>query len=189
MLYRAYGKRLLDLLCAMGALVLLSPLLLLVAALIKMVDPGPIIFRQQRIGRDGVPFIFYKFRSMPVNTDELPSDQLHTVPLSWIGRLIRRTNIDELPQLINILKGDMSVVGPRPALPGQTLLLSLRRDSGALSCRPGLTGLAQISAYSGMSATEKARYDKQYQNRLSLLSDMCIILKTVNYLRKPPPVY
>ena len=115
-MYRRWGKRFVDLLLATCAFIALLPLLALIAILIKSFDPGPIIFRQQRVGRAGAPFTFFKFRSMPVNTGDLPSHQVGQIKLSWVGQLIRRTNIDELPQLFNILRGDMSVVGPRPPI-------------------------------------------------------------------------
>ena len=111
-MYGVWGKRLFDLIAAISALAALFPLLALIAILIKVFDPGPVIFRQQRVGRAGEPFTFFKFRSMPVNTGDMPSDQVGKIKLSWVGKLIRRTNIDELPQLFNILRGDMSIVGP-----------------------------------------------------------------------------
>jgi O-antigen biosynthesis protein WbqP len=126
---------------------------------------------------------------MPVNTRDVPSDQLRGVNFTWIGKLIRRTNLDELPQLINIIKGDMSVVGPRPPLASQHELIELRRENGALSCRPGLTGLAQISSFDGMSVGEKAHFDGEYAHKISIIKDLSIIFRTFAYLRKSPPVY
>ncbi len=165
------------------------PLLLIISLFIKVFDPGPFIFRQKRVGRNGVIFDFYKFRSMPVNTGDIPSDQLENIELTWVGRFIRRTNIDELPQLFNILKGDMSIVGPRPPIMTQYELIELRRAGGALLCRPGLTGLAQVSSFDGMNIHQKARFDVQYAQSISLFSDVWIIIKTFGYLLKPPPVY
>ena len=188
-MYPELGKRLFDLVCASIAVVLLSPLLIIVAISIKLTDPGPILFSHNRIGRDGKPFRFYKFRSMPVGTPKVPSDSLGEVQISPFGRFMRRTNIDELPQLINILKGDMSVVGPRPPLPDQEELIARRRQNGALALRPGLTGLAQIRAYDGMSVSEKAAFDAEYARSIGLARDIAIILRTMFYLFKPPPVY
>ena len=158
-MYKKYGKRLLDLCIVAGAVVTLIPVIIIVYFLIKVFDPGPVIFRQQRVGLNGKLFNFYKFRSMPVNTGDIPSDQLGNIKLSWVGRVIRRTNIDELPQLFNVIKGDMSIVGPRPALPTQVELINLRSGNGATKCRPGLTGLAQVSSFDGMSAAHKAGLD------------------------------
>ncbi|CAB0151223.1 UDP-glucose:undecaprenyl-phosphate glucose-1-phosphate transferase [Pseudidiomarina piscicola] len=187
--YQRHGKRFLDLLIVVCATLALSPFLIAIALFIKVFDSGPIIFKQKRIGRHGELFDFYKFRSMPVNTGDLPSDRVGEVQLTWIGKLIRRTNIDELPQLINVLKGDMSIVGPRPPIPAQTELAELRRKSGALECRPGLTGLAQVSSFDGMSVSEKASFDEQYSESVTLWRDASIILRTFVYLLKPPPVY
>ena len=133
--------------------------------------------------------LFYKFRSMPVNTGDMPSDKIGSVNISWIGRLIRRTNLDELPQLINILKGDMSIVGPRPSISTQKELIELRKSNGSLALKPGLTGLAQIKSYDGMSVEKKAAYDGDYFIKLSFYTDIKIILSTFIYLIKPPPVY
>ncbi len=188
-MYLLFGKRFFDLLVSLFAMIILSPLLLITALLIKMFDPGPFIFRQKRVGRNGVIFDFYKFRSMPVNTGDIPSDEFGNIELTWVGRFIRRTNIDELPQLFNILMGNMSIVGPRPPIVTQYELIELRRASGALLFRPGLTGLAQVSSFDGMTVHEKSRFDAQYVMSISLSLDFKIIVKTFCYLLKPPPVY
>ena len=188
-LYQNGGKRCIDFVGALGVLVVLAPALLLISALIIVTDPGPIIFVQRRVGRYGKVFHFFKFRSMPVGTKNLPSDQIGSVRLTWLGRLLRRTNLDELPQLVNILKGDMSFVGPRPSLPSQANLNKLRELHGALVCRPGLSGLAQVSSYDGMPIEAKASFDGEYAAAISLVRDVKIILRTFRYLTKPPPVY
>lgn len=188
-MYLLFGKRLFDICCAAFALMLLLPFLIFIAILIKAFDSGPVIFKQKRIGRDGVTFIFYKFRSMPVSTGDRPSSELGSVKIGPIGKFIRRTNTDELPQLLNILKGDMSIVGPRPPIPSQIELIEARRQNGALACRPGLTGLAQINSFNGMTAVEKAAFDGEYVSSISLIGDMKIIISTATYLLKPPPVY
>lgn len=188
-MYRVWGKRLFDLLAGISALIVLMPLLALIAVLIKAFDPGPVIFRQKRVGRAGEPFTFFKFRSMPVNTGDMPSDQVGQIKLSWVGQLIRRTNIDELPQLFNILRGDMSIVGPRPPIRSQIELVEARASNGANTCRPGLTGLAQISSFDGMSVHQKAELDGEYASNITFKGDILIIIKTLGYLLKPPPVY
>ena len=152
---------------AATALIVLSPFLLLAALCIYVEDRGPIFFRQRRIGRGGEQFEFLKFRSMPVNTDEVASADADKLAVTRTGKFIRRTNIDELPQLINILKGEMSLVGPRPAIPAQESLCLMRRDNGASDCPPGLTGLAQVNAYDGMPETEKAQWDGEYAAEVS----------------------
>jgi O-antigen biosynthesis protein WbqP len=188
-MYRNGLKRAIDVVAAAAVLLALSPLILLLGLAIKIWDPGPIIFRQRRVGADGRQFDFYKLRSMPVNTGDIPSHQIGEVRLSWIGRLIRRTNLDELPQLWNVLRGDMSLIGPRPCIPAQQDLIELRRGNGALACRPGLTGLAQVNSYDGMSVEAKAAYDGDYAQSLSFGRDAAIVLRTFGYLLKPPPKY
>jgi O-antigen biosynthesis protein WbqP len=187
--YARWGKRFLDVAGATFVLLALSPLLLLVTLMIKIFDPGPIIFQQTRVGRQGLHFLFFKFRSMPVGTRNLPSDQLGEVQLTWIGRFLRRSNVDELPQLFNVLRGDMSLIGPRPPIPTQVQLIESRRSNGALALRPGLTGLAQVSSYSGMTVEKKAFYDGQYARQITLIADVRIVFRTLAYLSKPPPVY
>lgn len=188
-LYSTFGKRLFDIVLVLVTAIALLPLLILVALLIKLFDPGPIIFCQKRVGLKGKNFDFYKFRSMPVNTGDIPSDQLGSIRMTCVGKLIRRTNIDELPQLFNILKGDMSVVGPRPPLINQKELIEHRHKNRAILCRPGLTGLAQISSFNGMSLCEKADLDGEYAMSISFKNDLLIIIKTFGYLLRPPPVY
>lgn len=188
-MYLNFGKRLFDILTSIFSLLLLSPLLIAISLLIRLLDPGPVLFSHQRVGRNGLLFCFYKFRSMPLDTPQVPSDRLGDVRLSPIGKFIRRTSLDELPQLINILKGDMSFVGPRPPLPDQIDLIRLRQKNGSFSLRPGLTGLAQIRSFSGMDYRLKASYDATYAHTISFLLDLDIILQTFLYLVKRPPVY
>jgi len=187
--YRRFGKRAVDVVGASAALVLLAPLLAATAVLIKLEDRGPVLFRQTRVGRGGDPFPFLKFRSMAIGTPNLASADARGLRVTRVGRWIRRTNIDELPQLVNVLRGEMSLVGPRPALPSQTALVELRSRGGALDCLPGLTGLAQVSAYDGMPETEKAAFDGEYARTVSLRRDAGIVLRTFRYLTQPPPVY
>lgn len=188
-IYRRYAKRLLDMVVAGGSLLVFSPVMLLTALAILLDDGAPVIFRQKRVGRGGRLFEICKFRSMPVNTGDVPSAQAAAVTPTRVGRVLRRTNIDELPQLINILKGEMSIVGPRPALPTQKDLLALRAQHGATDCKPGLTGLAQVNAYDGMPEPEKARCDGAYASQIAFVRDLKIILKTFTYLARRPPVY
>lgn len=188
-LYLKFGKRLFDVTFSLISLIILSPLMISTILLIKVFDHGPVIFKQERTGLNGIVFNMYKFRSMPLKTKELSSDQISNLNLTWIGRFIRRTNIDELPQLVNIIKGDMSIVGPRPALFSQNDLIEIRKKKGVLSFKPGLTGLAQISSYHGMSVNTKVDYDTEYINSISFTTDVSIILKTFFYLLKPPPIY
>lgn len=188
-MYRAFFKRAIDIFCSLLVIILLSPLLVLIALIIKIQDGGPAIFKHKRVGRNGNLFDFYKFRSMPVNTPNVQSSETSRLKITPFGKFIRRTNIDELPQLINILKGDMSLVGPRPPIPSQTDLVEWRRENGALNCRPGLTGLAQVNSYDFMSVKEKAEWDGIYSQKISFTKDAAIVLKTLLYLTKKPPTY
>lgn len=182
-------KRTFDILLACALLLLLSPLYLLIGAVIRLQDGGPALFRQRRVGRGGREFLFYKFRSMPVSTPNVESRETGKLRITPFGRFIRRTNLDELPQFFNVLKGDMSFIGPRPPIPSQEELVGLRRGNGSLALRPGLTGWAQVNAYDGMPTAEKARYDGEYARRLSVGMDLLILLRTVGYFMKKPPTY
>lgn len=188
-MYASYLKRWFDIFFAFGAIILLVPLLLILGFLIKIVDRGPILFVSMRVGKDAKPFLFYKFRSMPVNTALVTSDKLSEIKLTWVGSFLRRTNLDELPQLWNILIGDMSLVGPRPSLLTQFDLIEKRRSIGVLNCRPGLTGLAQVNSFDGMSIDKKLQLDALYSNNISAWNDLKIFLKTFQYLFRPPPIY
>jgi lipopolysaccharide/colanic/teichoic acid biosynthesis glycosyltransferase len=188
-MYHRFGKRLLDLLLSILAILILSPLLMVSAIAIRLEDGGPALFRQERVGKYQKPFTLFKFRSMPVNTGDIPSAEAEKVRITRIGSFIRRTNIDELPQLFNIFLGDMSIVGPRPALARQETLCQLRAEKGVFTCKPGLTGLAQVNAYDNMPDAEKASWDGQYCGHVTLWRDVGIILRTFGYLLKPPPAY
>jgi O-antigen biosynthesis protein WbqP len=178
-----------DVLLSGAALVVLSPIMAVTALLIRMEDRGPAIFRQQRVGQGGRPFQVMKFRSMPVNTPNVPSASAKALTVTRVGKIIRRTNIDELPQLITIFRGDMSIVGPRPALFTQESLLEMRKANGALDAKPGLTGLAQVHSYDNMPEEEKARWDGEYARNISFLGDLSIIFRTFGYLARRPPSY
>jgi O-antigen biosynthesis protein WbqP len=188
-MYRSFLKRFLDIVLALLALIVLAPVMLVFALWIYLEDRGAIFFTQERIGKKGHMFSFLKFRSMPENTGHIESARAKTLPVTRVGKIIRRTNIDELPQLFNILRGDMSIVGPRPALPSQEKLLTLRHKVGADEIAPGLTGLAQINAYDGMPENEKARWDGEYAANLSFINDLKIVARTFVYLTRKPPVY
>jgi len=188
-MYALIGKRLVDLAGSAVGLIVLSPLWLLTSVLIWLEDRGPVLYRQPRLGRHGTMFTVLKFRSMPVNARSVASIDATALPVTRVGRVIRRTNIDELPQLLNVLRGDMSLVGPRPALPSQHGLIAARKLTRAADVRPGLTGLAQLRAFDGMSEADKAGHDGEYAERITLLGDVGILVRTINYLRKPPPTY
>jgi O-antigen biosynthesis protein WbqP len=188
-IYRIYGKRVFDILVALSALIALSPVMAVIAVAVFLEDRGPIIFHQLRIGKNGKSFDFLKFRSMPVGTANVASAQGTQLRVTRVGRIIRRFSLDELPQLINVLRGEMSIVGPRPPIPTQQTLIQRRAELRALDVRPGLTGLAQIRSYDGMPEAEKVEYDGEYVRTLSLRGDLSIVRATIGYLMKPPPAY
>lgn len=177
-MYRKYIKRILDFTLSLIALIVLSPILLITAILVKIKLGSPIIFKQQRPGKNEKIFTLYKFRTMTDKKDEegnlLPDEQR----LTKFGKILRSTSIDELPELINILKGDMAIVGPRPLL---VEYLSLYNDEQKHrhDVRPGLTGLAQVSGRNSISWEEKFDEDLKYINKVNLVSDFKIILKTI----------
>ncbi len=174
-------KRLLDIVLSFIAIIVLSWLLLILAIGVKISSKGPILFRQKRIGIHKTYFYIYKFRSMRVDTPkDLPTHMLAN-PKSFItpiGQFLRMTSLDELPQLFNILKGDMSIVGPRPALWNQDDLVEERDKYGANDIRPGLTGWAQINGRDEIEIPLKAKLDGEYTNREGFLFDMKIIFLT-----------
>jgi O-antigen biosynthesis protein WbqP len=126
---------------------------------------------------------------MPIGTKNIPSDKIKNIKVSLLGRFLRRTNFDELPQLINILQNKMSIVGPRPSTLEQKELINLRKKNGALKLKPGLTGYAQVFSFDGMSTKQKAKLDGVYAKKLSFKEDLKIVLRTFIYLMKKPPTY
>lgn len=175
-------KRTLDFLAALLGLVLLSPALLVVALAVALTSPGPILFTQRRIGMGRREFSMYKFRTMQQDAPRDTPTHMLKDPKAYItpaGRFLRKTSLDELPQLYNILRGDMSFVGPRPALWNQADLIAAREAGGANDIRPGLTGLAQVRGRDELLIDIKAAYDCQYRRDLSLRTDLRICLDTV----------
>ena len=151
------SKRTMDIVSSLVGLILLSPLFLLVAILIKLDSKGPIIFKQIRIGKNSKPFYIYKFRSMKIDAPNLSTEEFINASdfTTKVGKFIRKTSIDELPQLVNILKGDMSIVGPRPVIEREVRLLELRKECNVDSILPGITGLAQINGRDNIDDYEK----------------------------------
>lgn len=175
-------KRVTDVVLSALALVALSPIMLLTAALIKIDSPGPIIFKQKRFGRHGEFFEIYKFRSMRCDTPDIPTDQMLKMPspVTRLGKIIRATSIDELPQLINVLRGDMTIVGPRPALHNQVSLNEKRQSAGVLRFSPGITGWAQVNGRDELADDEKVSFDKWYCDNWNYWLDWRIIALTVS---------
>lgn len=174
-MYRHVIKRLLDLILSLLGILLLSPLLLLIALILFIDDPGPIFFCQKRVGRNKKLFPILKFRTMKVSTPRDCPTHLLADPQRYItrvGRILRKTSLDELPQLFNIFIGQMSVIGPRPALWNQEDLIAERDKYGANDVRPGLTGYAQIRGRDELPIDVKARLDGDYVAKLSFLTDL-----------------
>lgn len=180
-MYQRFFKRALDIFLSLLGIAALALPMLAVALIIKLDSPGPVLFKQKRAGLHKRYFTILKFRSMPVSVpSELPTDQFDgEALLSGWQRFMRRSSIDELPQLFNILAGHMSVVGPRPALWNQEELLALRDRYGANGVRPGLTGWAQINGRDTLTDEGKARYDGEYVERLSFAFDCRCVFGTV----------
>ena len=175
------SKRTMDIVSSLVGLILLSPLFLLVAILIKLDSKGPIIFKQIRIGKNRKPFYIYKFRSMKIDAPNLSTEEFINASdfTTKVGKFIRKTSIDELPQLVNILKGDMSIVGPRPVIEREVRLLELRKECNVDSILPGITGLAQINGRDNIDDYEKVKYDFEYLSKRNLVLDIKIIINTV----------
>jgi exopolysaccharide biosynthesis polyprenyl glycosylphosphotransferase len=189
--YRRFVKRPLDVIACVAGLAVLSPVFLLLSLLIKLDSRGPVFFKQLRVGKDGGEFWFYKFRSMVENAEEMKNTLMHLNELegpvfkisddpriTGVGRFLRRTSLDELPQLINVLRGEMSLVGPRPPLPGEVENYeSWQRER--LSVCPGLTCLWQVSGRNHIGFTEWVRLDLEYIRRQSFALDVKILARTL----------
>jgi undecaprenyl phosphate N,N'-diacetylbacillosamine 1-phosphate transferase len=183
-------KRITDICISLPLIVLLLPVFAIIAIAIKLTSKGPVIFRQERTSRNGAPFIFYKFRSMKSGVEPFAqSPQSEKDPrLTKVGRFLREYSLDELPQLFNILKGDMSVVGPRPLYLSQMAKWN-ERQRKRLLVKPGLTGLAQISGRGEVTHEEKLELDVKYVETASLWLDLKIILVTIGHVFARKSIY
>jgi lipopolysaccharide/colanic/teichoic acid biosynthesis glycosyltransferase len=179
-LWARYGKRPFDIIVSLVLIIVLSPVLLLAALAVKLTSPGPLFFRQERTGKDGVPFSPPKFRTMRADhkhdiTEIVPLGHTAITPA---GRWLRRLKIDELPQLFCVLRGDMSLIGPRPTIPEQTRAYDDYQWRRQL-VRPGVTGLAQVNSAANRSWEERIHYDVYYVAHHNVLMDMAILAKTL----------
>ena len=177
-MYKKYIKRIVDILCALAAIIVFSWLYIIVAILVRVKLGSPVLFKQKRPGLNGKIFTLYKFRTMTDEKDEngnlLPDD----IRLTKFGKLLRNTSLDELPEAFNILKGDMSVIGPRPQLVRDMVFFS-DEQMMRQSVKPGLSGLAQIKGRNGITWEEKINYDLEYIKNITFLNDSKIIFLTV----------
>ena len=180
-MYVKYGKRAVDFGLALAGLISLGWLLVVLVLLVRLTSPGPALFRQRRIGRNKKEFEILKFRTMRIDTPQDMPTHLLADPERYVtplGRWLRRTSLDELPQLFNILKGEMALIGPRPALWNQFDLIAGRELYGVNRLRPGLTGWAQVNGRDEIPLVKKIRLDAEYAKRISLRFDLKIFFMT-----------
>lgn len=182
-MYEKYVKNIADRVLSLLALIILSPIFLIIAIVLKVTEPkSPVLFIQKRSGKNRKAFNCFKFRSMTTNapknasTWELKDAENYITP---VGAFLRKTSLDELPQLINILKGEMSFVGPRPLILKETEVLDLREEYGACRVKPGITGLSQISGRDNLAPRLKAETDGEYAKNVCFTEDFRIILMTI----------
>ena len=181
-MYQKFGKRFVDILLSACGILVLSPVYLLVALAIKIDDPGPVFFRQKRVGLHKTHFQILKFRTMKMETPKDVPTHLLENPQQYItrvGRILRKTSLDELPQIFQIFTGDMSIIGPRPALWNQDDLIAERDKYGANDVRPGLTGWAQINGRDELPIDVKARLDGEYVEKMSFAFDCKCFFGTI----------
>lgn len=176
-------KRFFDFLFSLLALIILSPVILVISLLVLASSGRPIIFKQERVGYGNKLFTIYKFRTMKdgmrqTATENLTEDEIEN-DITFIGKILRKLSLDELPQLYNILKGDMSFVGPRPLIPQEEEIRAMREKYNVYSVRPGITGWAQVNGRDFISDEQKAKLDKQYVENHTIIMDIKIMFKTV----------
>ena len=193
-MWQAAAKRVIDMAVSSMALVLLSPLMALIAIAIRLDSPASVLFSQQRLARGGVAFTLYKFRTMIVDAPDIRNDDGSTfnspadVRVTRVGRFLRRTSLDELPQLFNVLTGKMSLVGPRPDQVDQARFYS-DAEWGRSVVKPGITGLAQISGRNAIPWAERTQIDLDYVGHQSLLLDLKILWQTIPYVLASQDIY
>lgn len=177
-------KRVIDIIVSFNALILCMIPMVIVAIAIKIEDGDPIIYQSKRVGKDLKPFYVYKFRSMKTSRMELKSNMKHDEMVTKVGKFIRKTSLDELPQLFNILKGEMSFIGPRPWIP-EYYECFVEKQKKRASVLPGISGLAQAKGRNGISIFEKIDYDLEYIDNISFLMDIkCICLTIITVFKK-----
>lgn len=181
--YRDFFKRICDIIVSLIALILLAIPMLIIAIWIKIDSPKePILFKQTRVGKNDVPFTILKFRSMNKNAPHQMATENFEHPEEYItpvGKFIRKTSLDELPQIFNVLKGEMSIIGPRPLIPAEKEVLAMRDEYGASRILPGITGLAQVHGRDEITDRNKAAYDGKYALNISVLLDISIFFRTI----------
>lgn len=193
--YEACIKRPLDFVCALGGIIVLSPVMLAVSIAIKLTSEGPIFFKQERVGKNQKVFEIIKFRTMVVNAehigDGLKVKEDSDPRITKIGKILRRTSLDEIPQLINVLKGDMSLIGPRPPVTYHPYKVGEYDNikKHRFDVRPGITGLAQAKIRNGGSWDERISYDLKYIKNISFKNDIKILKETVSMVLRKDSLY
>lgn len=175
-------KRIIEWLLALIGLIVLTPLMSVISIFIKLETKGPVLFKQKRVGIHKSHFYILKFRTMRVETPSDSPTHLLNNPEFWItkvGKFLRKTSLDELPQIMNILRGEMAIIGPRPALWNQFDLIEEREKYGANDILPGITGWAQVNGRDELSIVEKAKLDGEYKSRISIVLDIKCLVKTI----------
>lgn len=185
--YNRIFKRIIDIICSLMAIIFLSIIYLPICLLVKLTSPGPVFFKQKRIGKNKTFFNILKFRTMRTDTPkDCPTHLLENPDqyITKVGKFLRKTSLDELPQIFNIFKGDMSVIGPRPALWNQDDLIAERDKYGVNELKPGLTGWAQVNGRDELPIPVKAKLDGEYVNRISFAFDVkCLLLTIVSVFK------
>lgn len=185
-MYKHFFKRFIDFILSLIGGILLLPVFLIISLAVVIDDPGPVIFKQKRVGKGKKLFWLHKFRSMKVNTPDIPTHLLENPEqyITRVGKFLRKTSLDELPQVYDILFGKMSIIGPRPALWNQDDLVAERDKYGANDIKPGLTGWAQINGRDELEIPEKARLDGEYVEKMSFLFDCKCFFGTIKSVLK-----
>ena len=185
--YNRIFKRIIDIICSLMAIIFLSIIYLPICLLVKLTSPGPVFFKQKRIGKNKTFFNILKFRTMRIDTPkDCPTHLLENPDqyITKVGKFLRKTSLDELPQIFNIFKGDMSVIGPRPALWNQDDLIAERDKYGVNELKPGLTGWAQVNGRDELPIPVKAKFDGEYVDRISFAFDIkCLLLTIVSVFK------
>ncbi len=174
-------KRILDIMLAILAMIILFPAMIIISIFIKLDSKGPIIFKQVRTGQYGKEFTIYKFRTMKLGTPNVPTAQINKTNcvITKVGKILRKTSLDEIPQLVNILRGEMSFVGPRPLINTEKRIIKLRKQCGVDKLTPGITGWAQVNGRDELDIYKKVEYDYEYYQKRSVIFDIKILIITV----------
>lgn len=180
-MYQKYIKTCLDFFFAFLLLIVLMPIFIIIVILLKLTTKSSVFYNQERVGKNGKFFTVYKFRTMTSDTPIIVGKERAKIrnKVTRVGRVLRDTSLDELPQLFNVLKGNMSLIGPRPVVVAEQNLLELRKVSGAIQLKPGLTGLAQVNGRKNLSDKQKANFDAEYARQISFFLDASILIRTI----------